>query len=351
MNDFIKWLISLFSKAQDFEHEMMASFGAVEEEPSDSDFLVGSLTPNDGTHPAVFMPDYVKYTDMQSKIGCCGAGAGKAMKEVFLNVKGKPEHLSMAFLWKMIKTIDGVPLGSGTTMTAIMKAVQKFGVASEALVPTNCINADPAAFASQQEITPEAKADAMAKRIGAYAFQRNPSFDDIKSAIWKNKGAILLMRVGKEFWTGKDGVSSWQEKDILPLSPDFPIESGHFVYAYAYDENFIYFLNQWSTAWGRNGIGYFGADYASRVIQLGTSVDLFQKFSKNLQQGDRGTEVGALQLALRDRGYFPKDVKINGIFGPVTKSSVIAFQGANGLPADGMVGAATNAKLSELYGG
>lgn len=66
--------------------------------------------------------------------------------------------------------------------------------------------------------------------------------------------------------------------------------------------------------------------------------------------GSRGTAVAQLQKNLTKLGYNTKGT--DGIFGNDTKNAVIAFQKANGLTQDGMVGSATQkaitAALSKL---
>lgn len=62
-----------------------------------------------------------------------------------------------------------------------------------------------------------------------------------------------------------------------------------------------------------------------------------------LRNGSRGTQVKVLQYLLIDAG-FDCD-KVDGIVGKNTVAAVKAFQKANGLNADGIVGAKTWAKL------
>ena len=62
-----------------------------------------------------------------------------------------------------------------------------------------------------------------------------------------------------------------------------------------------------------------------------------------LRYGSEGTEVTTLQNRLIALGYLAGSA--DGKFGRDTKSAVIAFQKANGLSADGVVGADTSAKL------
>ena len=60
---------------------------------------------------------------------------------------------------------------------------------------------------------------------------------------------------------------------------------------------------------------------------------------KTLKKGSRGEEVKTLQTLL--------GITADGIFGPITKSAVIAYQTANGLKADGIVGPLTWAALGK----
>lgn len=62
-----------------------------------------------------------------------------------------------------------------------------------------------------------------------------------------------------------------------------------------------------------------------------------------LKYGDSGSAVETLQSKLSSLGYFSGS--IGGNFGSLTKTAVIAFQTANGLDADGMVGKDTWKKL------
>lgn len=76
--------------------------------------------------------------------------------------------------------------------------------------------------------------------------------------------------------------------------------------------------------------------------------------STTLKQGSRGTQVMELQKALNATSFV---VATSGVgskgmessyFGPATKKAVVAFQAANGLVADGIVGAGTGAKLASV---
>jgi Putative peptidoglycan binding domain len=63
-----------------------------------------------------------------------------------------------------------------------------------------------------------------------------------------------------------------------------------------------------------------------------------------LKPGDTGSAVKTLQQALTRLGFSAG--KADGTYGPLTKTAVVAFQQANGLTTDGIVGAQTAAKLN-----
>ncbi len=65
----------------------------------------------------------------------------------------------------------------------------------------------------------------------------------------------------------------------------------------------------------------------------------------NLSTGDSGSQVVALQKALKALGFY--DGKVDGDFGSGTEAAVIAFQKAHNLYEDGIVGTATAQALNQ----
>lgn len=63
-----------------------------------------------------------------------------------------------------------------------------------------------------------------------------------------------------------------------------------------------------------------------------------------MRNGDTGSAVKKLQQALSALGFDPG--KADGLFGPLTKQAVVAFQQANGLATDGIVGTKTAGKIN-----
>jgi hypothetical protein len=69
-------------------------------------------------------------------------------------------------------------------------------------------------------------------------------------------------------------------------------------------------------------------------------------YTRLLKQGLRGDDIKQIQSYLTSKGYILG--LADGIFGPKTKQAVIAFQKANGLTPDGLIGKLTIAKMNEL---
>lgn len=93
------------------------------------------------------------------------------------------------------------------------------------------------------------------------------------------------------------------------------------------------------------------AELTSEGLQL---QDVEPIYPTVLRLGDRNLGVGVLQLYLDTIGYFNGNipiVAIDGIFGPRTEESVIAFQNAYGLTPDGIVGRDTWNTLQDAYVG
>lgn len=81
------------------------------------------------------------------------------------------------------------------------------------------------------------------------------------------------------------------------------------------------------------------------TLSLG-SVSVYADFGDyTLKYGMRGPDVTTLQTKLKNLGYF--NTTATGYFGSVTKSSVVNFQKAKGLAADGIVGKNTFAALGK----
>ena len=312
------------------------SFGAIIRQPDIRDYPLGAFTPT--TYPDTYFADISwAPVENQQKLPVCSAFAGSFLKNIQDN-----RRLSPAYLWKKIKQIDGYPPESGTDMLAIFKTLNKTGVCEYGQGIDNS-SVDLATYTDPSSITMAMSADAQDHRIDTYAFQFNPTIEQIKAAIYEHKVVIALLRIGTEFYT-----PSWAAKDILPLRPPQSIIGGHFIVLYGYDKENIYFRNEWSSAWGANGNGYFNSSYLPYVVEIGTAVDTSGgRFQQDLSYGMANLDVYSLQKFLVKNGfgtYTP-----TGFFGDKTRSSVIAFQKKYGISQTGYFGPISRGQANILY--
>jgi hypothetical protein len=286
--------------------------------------------------------------EYQGKQPACGAHSGGALQGI-----RKQSRFSPRFQWAGIKTFDGSPIEAGTDIRSIFKSLTKANGSLDFDSMGNEVSlsledyAHPAISQAQVDLASKSKGD-------GYGFAHEMSFNGIKQFISDHGPCILLIQVGPEFWTAPNGQISWQEKDILPLRPPSKIISGHFVVAHSFDEDYVYFLNSFSDAWGRKGHGYFGLNYIQWVRDAGTLFPL--AFTKDLSFGMTDPDVLRLQKVLNQQ--FITRVAALGpgspgqeteYFGPKTKAAVQRFQTLHDLPSTGFVGPLTRAQL-QIYG-
>lgn len=91
--------------------------------------------------------------------------------------------------------------------------------------------------------------------------------------------------------------------------------------------------------------GYGVPKYDKETEEVKTEVKMVSVKIPQLSKGCEGDSVKALQLLLIGHGYSCGKDGADGDFGSNTEKAVIAFQSANGLKDDGVVGPATWAKL------
>jgi len=107
----------------------------------------------------------------------------------------------------------------------------------------------------------------------------------------------------------------------------------------------------WSAfARGYNGPNYRANGYDDKLAAAYRKYErnpkpLMDDRDGNLRLGSKGPGVREVQALLAMDGF---NVKVDGDFGPATKTAVKAFQGSNMLAADGVVGPKTQAALSAL---
>lgn len=219
--------------------------------------------------PDVYMPDYsslpVKYQG-PAPYGTCGGHAGAAM-ESFLEM----QDLSPKYLWKQIRAFlpVNIPLNQdlgGTDMKTIFQTLQNFGDCHESLLP-NVLAPSMAEYTDPSTLTNEQENDAYPHGITSYAFTDNPSWEQLRQAIYQNKAIIALVDIGDGWW-----INGWSESATCPLKFGSPAGK-HFIVLWGYDDKYIYFRNSWGTQWGKNGDGYFDRSYLSHILSIGTAID------------------------------------------------------------------------------
>ncbi len=242
--------------------------------------------------------------------------------------------------WAQIKLIDNLRPEDGTTLTAIAKTASNTGVCDLSLCPnTSDDTVTLTEYTNPQNVTFEMISNALPRKVSHYAFVDNPTFQQIKDNIFKFKVVGLLVNCGDGWWKGRNEVPSYKEENIMPLRLGTPV-SGHFVYAYAFDERYVYFVNSWGTEWSRNGIGYFDENYVQHIFEMGTfAVGGKFIFTKDLMFGSSNSDVRELQLRL--------GVEPTGTFWLKTLSAVRKYQSDNGIRATGFVGPLTRACLNK----
>lgn len=167
-----------------------------------------------------------------------------------------------------------------------------------------------------------------------YAYINKPTWDQIRQAIYQNKVVLALVDVGDACYT-----PSWAEKEILPLKVG-NFDGHHFVILHSYDEQYVYFRNSWSTAWGRNGDGYFDISYVPHVLEIGTAITLPAPyiFTSNMGFGQTSNDILQLQKRL--------GVQQTGFYGRLTRAAVTNYQKTHGISATGFCGPLTRQSLN-----
>lgn len=375
---------------------LIPSFGGHQSPPDYRDLPIAAAITAPVTRPPMFFVDVSQLPVWnQKKRGACTGHAGAKYKQLIDWIEtGNIIAYSPRFPYALTKMEDGIGLGNeGTYPRTIAKQFKNIGCATEATVPNDTdLDFAPYVFnLDRSKIPAAAFTEAPAGQISGYAFPNAKNADELKDAIIHFRGAMLLLQLGKEWWTKKDGSSSsWAEADVIPLRPPQATVSGHEVYLFAYEDvvengrnrTKFYIFNSWSADWGKKGISYFYFDeYAPWLIECITFVDLpndlkqrlhdlpsaetfKHDFETDIELGQTTDEVKALQTALLIDGEFDRDLYTQllkgnnlGYYGDITRQAVRAFQFKYKVaPASELnevngrrVGLKTRIKLNQLF--
>lgn len=203
----------------------------------------------------------------QGNLGICVAAAVTRALEVHLNMK---EPLSMGFLYRGCKSVDGSEDSPGTTLQAANEVIQSSGVCREALYPTSSISGN--SLSCCQEPNEIAIQDAKKHRIyGSVLFdEKTLSIEIVKAAVSgalfrESRTCIAAMKV----FSGMEVLSHPQTDAFLPEK--LPNENGHgyhavLVVGYADDDaapggGRIHCTNSYGESYGEKGRFWVSYEY------------------------------------------------------------------------------------------
>lgn len=282
----------------------------------------------------------------QKKIGACVGHAMAKYKQKLDEIDtGTPPKLSARFLYAMAKARDNLA-DQGTYPSLVAKILKDVGCATEDTCP-NDTDLDHETYVynrDENRIPQAAKDEAYKAKISGYAWVAK-DITSIKQAIVFASGCATLVRLGKEWWTDKNGIYTQDGDKLCPMRIPNPIVSGHEIWLCGYetlpnDDLKIWYLNSWSSTWGFQGRGYFLlSQYKGFIDEMITYVDIPNKlleeahnapkefkhnFTTGMKYGDENDEVLALQRALTMTKDY--DYMITGYFGPITQKALLSFQ-------------------------
>lgn len=360
-----EWLKSLFRTRtdQDFVHELtkadllVPTLGGIPSPRDPRDIPYGAVAsatelPLSYLEQVIALPVW-----HQRKIGACVGHAGAKYKQKLdLIDTGQLFKLSARFLYALAKCRDGV-VGEGTFPRLVAKILKDTGCATEETVPNDTTLPHEEYVYNRVESAIPSAAFTEAKRftISGYAFPDPKNVNELKRAIIDGHGCILLMRVGEEWWTNKNGDNSWDKEDLLPIRPPQDVVSGHEIYLYGYatvgGRVKFFGMNSWGPTWADGGRFWFWYDeYAPFLVEAITFVDVPDKwlkelndfpspdtfhytFDRELSYGKRSSAIKALQTALMIDGEFSRELYTEllkkselGYYGDVTRRAVLDFQ-------------------------
>lgn len=286
----------------------------------------------------------------QNGSGSCGGQAWSYYGAVLEALAtGSMEERSAKFIYSQTFV---KPAGSAGRTNCDLVIKQGWGL--ESLTPSynNGQAPDEAFMQRPQDITDEARKEALKARGLVYS-NVEPDIDLMAQACRDNGGLIIGIY-------GKNN-GSWLTP--FPTPENTGPYWAHWLYVgkakIINGKKYIAVLNSWGDV-GDDGWQWLSEDWFKHIPNYGVLIwygwtlkfkpvdDQFHHtFTQTLRYSDINEEVKKLQYVLYLEGVFTG--QIDGRFGPITRSSVKAFQKRYSLFPDGIVGPKTRAKLNELY--
>lgn len=156
----------------------------------------------------------------QRRLGACVGHAFANYINYFELQEGRKPEVSARYIYAMCKLLDGLQ-GEGTFPRVGANVLKNFGASSTSFVPNDT------RLSHSEYIKINGKNDASLRKIKAYAFVPN-NIEMVKQAIFENKVIGIAIKTNRAY---------------------------HYVLAYGYDEEYIYYVNSWGKFWGNRGLG------------------------------------------------------------------------------------------------
>ena len=344
---FGKFIKDLFNQTTAPEHEAL---GALLNDKDERDILLDSFQPTDIEIPESYFTDISKLNVYdQGKFGTCVA-------HVFATIKQYNEYkdtgsiidFSRRFIYHFGRLISGMldSDAEGLSPRVAVKSLVDIGASESKLWPEVSTTHSDYSIPSPSPLSRE---NALDYRVKGYAFGGEGD-DAIKRAIMNNGIVGVSIPVDRFAFDRRTGKIS--KPNILNFS------GRHYMVVYGFSGDIFYVKNTWGKLWGKSGNGYFRfSDYAGFIRDVVAITDIPQKiieeaknkkyiFTETVRFGSRGEAVKQLQKKLNELSFFFG--KQDGIFGNETLRAVKAFQVANSLVSDGIVGPKSNAILNGM---
>ena len=341
--------------------ELRLGTGAFKSPEDPHDWTFASAGVPTAVPDSCFLDTAWMVASMQSHVGCCvGCSFEEAVRQIvylatgIAHNPGTPEELSWRFVYAMCKALEGTPgyaqfgrtggSNDGTYPALAAQVIRKYGVPLAKYCPNDTsLSVDDFCYGRVLANIPQvAIADAATRKSGA-DLTDPVTIDGIKQAInyaKANKGGVAILReIGDSYWKDVNGVSTYDKTRILPIRPPTTIISGHEEFLTGYDLEpgtgrvRIYWLNHWSPDWADNGRGWEYADvWLPYIVEMRVVVPAIPvvstfkySFTKDLQKGDKGPDVVALQHVLTLEGCFDYP-SFTGNYGDITVAGVTKLQ-------------------------
>lgn len=265
--------------------------------------------------------------NQDGSLSCVAQGTSKilAMHEV---IEGRDYHpLCPKFIYTRRQNY---PDGGMWLPNALSLACQ-YGSCLETLMP--CDSKDESFMNNKDNEDERCKENAQQFKAKFY-FQITGGIDKIAEVMEQGYGVLLGFRFDYDEWT-----------DVPTLHEDSKKECGHGVAAVDYvlynGEKALIIEDSWGPGYGKGGRRIITETFLNaRCFYAGYITSLPNYiFTKTLRVGSRGLDVKMLQQKL--------EIKVDGIFGRLTRDAVMLFQAKHQLVADGIVGPKTNAELNK----